>query len=1030
MINFYTPGGTLPPNTPSYVRRQADTELYQNLKQHQFCYILNSRQMGKSSLVAHVAFQLRQEDTIVLIFDISKDRQSANIEQWYNGLLDNLINQLLDLNFDLETQCYDFWAQHQDLSPSLRWIQAIRRVLLTQIQQQPIVLCFDEIDAVRSLSFATDDFFAAIRSCYNERAHNPDLQRLTFCLVGTASPTDLMSDAQTTPFDIGQPIDLTGFTLAEAMPLALGLQNKAANPEVVLRAILDWTGGQPFLTQKVCDLFCRHTDTPLASGQETTYVKQLIQTHIIEHWEAKDEPPHFTTIRNRLIERENSQRTWQLLSLCRSILSVSQLDEQIKVHEMELRLTGLMVKQPGEPLRVFNKIYAQVFNQQWLAQAQRETLAENPYVGLSAFQAEDAGRFFGRKELTAKLLEKCRDLETKQLPRLLPILGPSGSGKSSVARAGLIPALQHSQKNVHIEIFTPTESPLKVLAQWMQKLVGQEESTYSPSVEELLKNQSDTLSSFLDPLPNTASFILLIDQFEEVYTLCENAAEGTAFIDNLLTAVQPESKNGLLVILTLRSDFLGATQRHSLLNKIIANQSVIVPMMDETELRDAITKPAEQAGYPLESATVDLLLEQAAGREGALPLLQFALTALWEGLRQGIAPSETLRQMGGVGGALAGKAEDIYQSLSEAEKLVARRAFLKLIQLGEGTKDTRRRVKITEMVAHGEDEKTVHAILSQFAHPDARLVTLSEDKQHHKTAEVTHEALLEHWQTLKDWLAESREDLRFEHRLNDAITNWQHQQKADGLLWRSPDLDLLQKYYQHAHQDMTAVQVDFYQASARKQRFSKKVIQFTASALVILALVSGIGTYLSFQAEMRINQARNEAEQAQLIAQQHRREAKRKIKEANTKAERKVKNAALIAQQERDNAKKYELIAQQERDNAKKYEQIAQQERDKAKESEKRAKKQRIEADKQKQAEQKVKAQIALIERLAVKSTLATQFPNNNNGYYEQALLLAVRKHLKKKIMSTSRSALLRVIQAQQQRKSKSFVYGHFLGHM
>jgi hypothetical protein len=546
MINFYTTGGTLPPDTPSYVRRQADTELYQNLKQHQFCYILNSRQMGKSSLVAHVAFQLRQEDTIVLIFDISKDRQSANIEQWYNGLLDNLINQLLDLNFDLETQCYDFWAQHQDLSPSLRWIQAIRRVLLTEIQQQPIVLCFDEIDVVRSLSFATDDFFAAIRSCYNERAHNPDLQRLTFCLVGTASPTDLMSDAQTTPFDIGQAIDLTGFTLAEAMPLAEGLQNKAAHPEAVLRAILDWTGGQPFLTQKVCDLFCRHTDTPLASGQETTYVKQLIQTHIIEHWEAKDEPPHFTTIRNRLIERENSQRTWQLLSLCRSILSLSQLDEQIKVHEMELRLTGLMVKQPSGQLRVFNKIYAQVFNQQWLAQAQRETLAENPYVGLSAFQAEDAGRFFGRKELTAKLLEKCRDLETKQLPRLLPILGPSGSGKSSVARAGLIPDLQHSQKNVHIEIFTPTESPLKVLAQWMQKLAGQKESTCSPSVEELLKNQSDTLASFLDSLSNTASFILLIDQFEEVYTLCENAAEGTAFIDNLLTAVQPNSINKLV----------------------------------------------------------------------------------------------------------------------------------------------------------------------------------------------------------------------------------------------------------------------------------------------------------------------------------------------------------------------------------------------------------------------------------------------------------------------------------------------------
>jgi len=494
-----------------------------------------------------------------------------------------------------------------------------------------------------------------------------------------------------------------------------------------------------------------------------------------------------------------------------------------------------MVKQPSGQLRVFNKIYAQVFNQQWLAQAQRETLAENPYLGLSAFQAEDAERFFGREPLTKSLLEKCLKLESAKLPRLLPILGPSGSGKSSVARAGLMPALQGSLKNVQVEIFTPTETPLKILAQWMHELARKEKSTCSLSVEELLKKQSDTLASFLDTLPNTASLILLIDQFEEVYTLCENAAEGTAFIDNLLTAVQPNSSTNLLVILTLRSDFLGATQRHSLLNQIIADQLVMVPMMSEAELRDAITKPAEQAGHPLELATVDLLFEQAAGREGALPLLQFALTALWEGLRKGIAPAKKLRDIRGVGGALAGKAEDIYQRLSKAEKLVARRAFLKLIQLGEGTKDTRRRVKITEMVAHGEDEKNVHAILSQFAHFDARLVTLSQDK-----AEVTHEALLEHWQRLKDWLAESRKDLRFEHRLNDAIANWQNQQKADGLLWRSPDLDLLEKYYQHAHQDMTAVQVGFYRASTRKQRQTQWLERVTVAVFVGLTVALAI----------------------------------------------------------------------------------------------------------------------------------------------------------------------------------------------
>ncbi len=512
-------------------------------------------------------------------------------------------------------------------------------------------------------------------------------------------------------------------------------------------------------------------------------MEHLIQTHIIEHWESKDDPPHLSTIRNRLIERENAQHTWQLLSLCRSILSLSQRDELLKAHEMELRLTGLMLKQADGQLRVFNKIYEHVFNQHWLAQAQRETLAENPYLGLSAFQAEDVERFFGREQLTARLLEKCRDLDTAQLPRLLPILGPSGSGKSSVARAGLIPALQRSLKNIHVEIFTPTDAPLKELARIVASIQSIDSIEKIDEIEPLLRTQKETLLNQVLTTP----LVLLIDQFEEVYTLCENAADGTAFIDNLITAVQ--SKPGLLVILTLRSDFLGATQRHGLLNQIIANQPVIVPMMSEAELREAIAKPAEQAGHALDLATVALLVEQAAGREGALPLLQFALSAVWAGLRQGVEPSETLRQMGGVGGALAGKAENIYQGLSAAEKRVARRAFLKLIQLGEGTKDTRRRVKMRELVAHGEDEKTVHTILSQFAQPDARLVTLSQDKQDHRTAEVTHEALLENWQTLKDWLADSREYLRFEHRLNDASNNWENQRRADGLLWRSPDLD-------------------------------------------------------------------------------------------------------------------------------------------------------------------------------------------------------------------------------------------------
>jgi WD40 repeat protein/energy-coupling factor transporter ATP-binding protein EcfA2/Tfp pilus assembly protein PilN len=949
MTNFYTTGGDLLPNAPSYVPRQADTDLYHALKQGEFCYILNSRQMGKSSLTIRVANRLREEGRIVGVFELSGLGSQVTLEQWYDGLVLK-IGQQLNLSDELD----DFWYDHDNLGFAQRLEQALCCVVLGHYQQ-PVVICFDEIDCVRSLPFTTDDFFATIRCCYNQRAQNPDLQRLTFCLVGTARPTDLITDAQATPFDIGQAIELTGFTFDEARPLAQGLQGKASNPETVLRAILEWTGGQPFLTQKVCDLFCRHTDAPLASGQETAYVEQVIQTHIIEHWEDKDDPPHLSTIRNRLIKRDNRQYTWQLLGLCRYILSQSQLDEMIEAHEMELRLTGLMVKQPGGRLQVFNKIYEHVFNQDWLAQAQCETLADNPYLGLSAFQAEDAQRFFGREQLSKSLLEKCLNLESAQLPRLLPILGPSGSGKSSLARAGLMPALQGSLKNVHVEIFTPTDAPLKELARIVFSIQGIDSIEKIDEIEQLLRTEKETLFNQVATL-NTR-LVLLIDQFEEVYTLCENAADGTAFIDNLITAVQ--SKPGLLVILTLRSDFLGATQRHGLLNQIIASQAVIVPMMSESELREAIAKPAEQVGHALDLGTVDLLVEQAAGREGALPLLQFALSAVWAGLRQGVEPSETLRQIGGVGGALAGKAENIYQGLSAVEKRVARRAFLKLIQLGEGTKDTRRRVKMRDMVAHGEDEKTVHAILSQFAQKDARLVTLSQDKQDHKTAEVTHEALLDNWQTLKGWLADSREDLRFEHRLNDAINNWENQRRADGLLWRSPDLDLLEKYYQQARQDMTAGQLGFYQASARKQEQTEQLKRVTFAVLVGLTAALGIGVYFAVEQKQKATEA------------------------------------AILAQKERD----------------------------KAKASEKQADIARIQAEKSEE-KSKEQAQIAFIEKLAAKSTLAAQLPSVGNGYYEQALLLAIQV-FKEQNNGVSRSALLRAVQAQPQHKIKNFLYGH-----
>src|ERR1044072_260628 len=240
---FYVTCGTLRRGAPSYVARRADEGLYEGLVAGRFCYVLTSRQMGKSSLMVRTAARLRASGAGVAVLDLTAIGQNLTPEQWYDGLLGR-IGQQLDLKDELE----EFWLDNERLGALQRWTRAVREVVLEKVKK-PIVLFVDEIDAVRSLPFATDEFFAALREFHNRRTEDADLQPLTLCLLGVATPSDLIKDARTTPFNVGQRIELTDFNEDEARPLAAGLGREEKLGATLLRRVLYWTGGHPHPTQ-------------------------------------------------------------------------------------------------------------------------------------------------------------------------------------------------------------------------------------------------------------------------------------------------------------------------------------------------------------------------------------------------------------------------------------------------------------------------------------------------------------------------------------------------------------------------------------------------------------------------------------------------------------------------------------------------------------------------------------------------------------------------------------------------------------
>ncbi len=464
-----------------------------------------------------------------------------------------------------------------------------------------------------------------------------------------------------------------------------------------------------------------------------------------------------------------------------------------------------------------------------------------PYRGIERFEGEQQQFFFGRDSEIRRLVERLEH------DRYVAVVGASGSGKSSLVRAGFYTDTAERAKpgirDWRRIVFMPKTNPLLQLA---ANLVAHLPESERPAlikafVGGFLDSPDGLITALTTLFPNPDHpVLLLVDQFEELFTQRPPADQDQAewrrrtgnFAANLLAVIH-HKPDWLRIVVTLRADFLDQFVRGSFpdFRRLLERRQFWLGAMGEDDLREVIVRPATQRGAFFEKGLVERILAEMRGETSALPLLEEALGALWDQRRGPWLTHVAYDNIGGVGGALADKADGIFNSLKPAEQAIVRRVFLKLIQLGEGSRDTRRRASIASLKSVTDDASDFQAVLDRFSTVGARLITFSTDEEANvdeiapsdMTAEITHEALIDHWHRLSRWLDEGRDDARLERRLEEGAEHWQAEAekpdgRPDGLLWRPPDLDLARDYVKRIEGSLPQLQLDFYRLSDRAEK--------------------------------------------------------------------------------------------------------------------------------------------------------------------------------------------------------------------